>query len=362
MQPRTLSAVAGVCAAAAWAVAHERQPVCKTAPSGPDVEPVAVARVGLESGRIVFHSDWLDYSPQRGPVSPVRIFDCYGDIDSDGVPDDSGGCGLGSLRWYFGSGFCDLFYTNDMTVVGDTVLDAGATAVDLGWYWTADGIGSSERCIIAVFTQESVPCGPDSFDYEGWLLDFGTLPSSMDAGHYYRAHADLTPDSWRLPTTGTGSYAVFFLQDATTSGSWTLATCAQPMLWATGDHGGAADRVGSSDPPQFEDWFSLSDPSREADGSHSASECYIYSGTSACPYVLGGMAEFWGTRDNECLGEIPNCDRNGRIDSQDFLCYLDRWALSRQSGQYDPGADCDQNGEIDTQDFLCFLAKFAACF
>jgi hypothetical protein len=331
------------------AVGQHAQPVARGAGTGGGVTPIRVARVGVGEGRAVFLTDWMEYAAPGCRSCDTRIFDCFGDIDSDGRPDDSGGCGMDGERWFFGTGYCGpLFYANDMTVVGDTDLDAGASRCDLAWYWTAGGGGTSERCIVGVFTQESVPCDPNTFDYEGWLVDFGLLPS----GGYYYADLAFGPGAWTLPASGTGSYFVAFLRDVTTSGAWVLATCAQPMLWGTGDAGGAADMIGSQGPAQLE----------ESELSFSQSSCASYAFSSLCPSVLGGMAQFWGRRDQGCVGVWPDCVDDDVVDQQDFLCYLTKWSDAFQTGTYDPEADCRGDGVIDTQDFLCYLCRFAACF
>lgn len=349
MRAPTLRAAAGLTASAASLALAQPARAPQPAPAPTPAVPLRVARVGMAEGRVVFQADWLDYAPPAAPSRAVRIFDCFGDVNSDGIPDDSGGCGLGDLRWFFGTGFCgSVFYTNDMTVADDTVLDAGASRCDFSWFWTAEGRGSSERCIVAIFTQNSVPCDPDSFDYEGWLMDYGTLPFGG-----YLGTAAFSPGAWPLPTGGSGSYAIAFLQDVTTSGAWVLGTCAQPYLWGTGDAGGAIDRVGFQGPRQFDDV--------NADGEHSTSECYTYSFTSICPSILGGMAEFWGERRVDCLDVFPNCDGDDAVTTLDFLCFLTKWSGAFQGGAYDAGADCDGDGSITTLDFYRFLSKFNAC-
>ncbi|MCC7387832.1 MAG: hypothetical protein IT431_03600 [Phycisphaerales bacterium] len=53
-----------------------------------------------------------------------------------------------------------------------------------------------------------------------------------------------------------------------------------------------------------------------------------------------------------------DCNGDGTVNTQDFLCYLGKWSAAFQSGNYDPEADCDGNGVINTQDFLCFLNAY----
>jgi hypothetical protein len=286
--------------------------------------------------------DWAPYGGMGGTRDAQRVYDCI---------ERTGECPDG--YFYLGTSFCNMFWTNDMTVAADTSLDDGASRVDLAWFWTAGGSFTSEHCIIAVFTQDSVPCDPDSFEYTGWLLDYGTLMSGVGGGYYF-SNVELTTGVWPLPTGGTGSYFMFYLQEVTSSGAWVLATCAQPMLWATGEDRGDPAAPGTQGPLQMDDTAVM-------DGRHSSSECYSYAITD-CPYELGGAAAFWGVREDGCLGVFPNCDGNGEVNTQDFLCFLGKWSAAFQSGNYDADADCDGNGAINTQDFLCFLGRFAACF
>ena len=314
MKNNSLCVYAGLCAGVASMAAGQAQTRdLQRASIDQRVEPIQIAKVKMVEGRVVFQSDWMDYTgnTSRGDADPLlscsgpnRIFDCFGDIDSDGFPDDSGGCGLSGSRWYLGTGFINLFYTNDMTVVGDTVLHAGMSRADFAWYWGANGSGTSESCVIAIFTQDSEPCDPDSFDYSGWLLDFGTLSPGV-----YLTNADLDGGTWPVPTDGSGSYAVIYAQGVTTSGAFVLATAAQPMLWGTGDAGGAIDMVGTQGPNQFDEVV--------VDLVHTVSECFTYSFTDLCPSVLGAMMQFWGERG----GSSCYADFNGDcvVNTQDFL-------------------------------------------
>jgi len=208
MRTKKLWLQVGLCAgAASIAVGQTAGENYYQADHAMKVEPLRVAKVGLDKGRMVFQSDWIDYKGGVNRATGVRIFDCYGDEDSDGNPDDVF-CEMGGSRWFRGASACDMFTTGDMTVACDTILGDGATRVNFGLFWTAGGSGTSETCVVAIFTQEGVPCDdPDSFDYDGWLLDFGTLASSLDVGGYYTFEADIvSTGAWTLPVSGTGSY------------------------------------------------------------------------------------------------------------------------------------------------------------
>jgi hypothetical protein len=346
MKAKNLCTYAGICAgAASMAVAGGDKPTPQLMGNAIEVSPYRIAQVRMENGKVVRTSEWVDYNGGvvRGPTDD-RVFDCFGDTDGDGFMDDTGGCGLGSSRWYFGTGYCNGFFTNDMTVHEDTEEAVGLGRVDFAWYWSClappQG-GVLEDCEVLVFTQESVPCEADSFDYSGWILDFGSL--SCNPGGYYYTNVDLGGGTWIVPTGGVGSY---FMQYTTSDGS-AFATCSQPMLWGTGDAaGGDPANPGSQDTEQFDDDAPL-------DGSHTSLECYTYN-FGECPDPWGGMAQFWGELgDNGC--DFADCDGNSVVDTRDFTCFFNLWVPKNGA------ADCDGNGIVDTRDFTCFLNIWNAC-
>ncbi|MCC7387482.1 MAG: hypothetical protein IT431_01810 [Phycisphaerales bacterium] len=303
------------------------------------VTPTRIAPAVYAGHRAQRVGDWLEYQPGHGWGDPV--FDCYGDWDRDGVPDGADWCGLGAARWYLGSGFCNLFVTNDMTLPFGTMSDDGLYRLDLAWYWTAWGPSTTEQCVIGVFTQDSMPCEPDSLDYAGWLIDFGTL-AGCPAG-YYHASLDLSgTGSWPIRWEASGSYVIAFL----TNDGEEFASCAQPMLWGTGDATGDFVAPGTQGPNQFDEvYFS--------DGFHDEYECRDYA-LGVCPDPLGAMLRFWGTL---CCApcHIVNCNWDNSIDTTDFLCYLNLWAVS------DPDADLNNDDIVNVRDFIWFLDVWAEC-
>lgn len=338
MRANVIYAAAGVCVGVSVGVAQERPPL-ELLETSISVRPVRVAPCAMERGSVVRLGDWIPYAgAQRGPVD-VRVFDCYGDADSDGVPDEGlSGCGMDDARWYFGTAYCNPFVTNDMYSI-DANEAVGYGRSDFAWYWSCD---EPEQCLVAVFTQESDPreCEPDSFEYEGWLIDFGVL-ECRPAGYYY-SNVDISSFGvWPAVQGGCGSYVLRFLTD---SGS-ALATCAQPMLWGV--------------PNNSEGWPGLQDPEQldddnPMDGTHdTVSECYTYT-FGVCPDPLGAMLQFWGELPfDEC--DYADCDDDGVVNVQDFLCFLNLWV------QRDPAADCDGCGIVDTRDFTCFLRQWLDC-
>lgn len=341
MKAKNLCICAGLCAGFAATATAGDKPNLQQLDNNILVQPVRIAKINVEKGAIVRTGEWMDYGA-NGRSAAQRVFDCFGDVDSDGVMDDSGGCGLSGSRWYFGTAYCNGMASNDMAEVESS---SDYCRADFGWYWTCGGFGT-EQCLVAIFTQESNPdaCEANSFDNSGWLIDFGTL--SCNPGGYYYTNVDLgTAGSWPAVTDGDGSYVMQFL---TSSGS-ALATCAQPMLWGTGDGGGATDNKGSQATGQLDD-------DNPIDGSHDTiSECYTYS-FGVCPDPLGAMLQFWGEgggTGTEC--DYADCNDDGVVDTRDFTCFLGQWASQNSA------ADCNGDGVVDTRDFTCFLGQWAAC-
>ena len=50
---------------------------------------------------------------------------------------------------------------------------------------------------------------------------------------------------------------------------------------------------------------------------------------------------------------IPDCEADGDLDIDDFICYQTLFALG------DGAADCEQDGDLDIDDFICFQTLFA---
>lgn len=296
-----------------------------------EVEPLRIARAvhGPDGTRMV--GEWVEYSADlTRACAPQRVFDCL--RRTTACDDDS--------YFFFGSAFCAAVHTDDMTVGVNADLDRGLDRMEFAWYWTGNGFGS-ERCIVAAFTQDSVPCEPDSYDYPGWLLDFGNF--ICNPGGYYVASIDLSSGTWPMPSGGTGSYVFTFARDVTSSGALVLASCAQPMLWATGEDRGDPLAPGT----QNDLLFSSNDLEP-----HDADDCV--SGTVPfCPFELGVAAAFSQSRCVDC--EYADVDGDGAVTSRDFAAYLNRWAVSA------PEADCDGDGSVNTNDMLCYLQTWSTC-
>ncbi|MDQ7013392.1 MAG: GC-type dockerin domain-anchored protein [Planctomycetota bacterium] len=328
------------------ACGQAERPMLQQLELGTEVVPLRVAPAVYADGSFERVGEWMPYSSPRGPhdvCRDYRVFDSYGDADANAVPDDLAGCDMGSRRWFFGTAYCSPFYTNDMVLADDTILSEGAWRADLAWAWTCAGF-EEEQCVIAVFTQRSNPdeCEPDSFDYPGWLFDFGDL--DCNPGLYYRTRLDISSyGRWTLPPDAEGSYAVMFLTDDGT----VLASCAQTMLWGTPDAGGTPGGVGFQAAGQMDDDY-------PTDYYHDPTdECYTY-WLSQCPDPLGGMLQFWGERDAE-LWHRADFNRDDIVDSRDFIEFLNAWRHCSF------GADCTGNNRCTSADVICFLDLWAGC-
>lgn len=346
MKAKNLCITAGLCAGVASVAVAGEKPDLQKIGAGMNVEPVRIAKAAYENGQFVKVGEWMDYNGGgNSRVAETRVFDCFGDADSDGFMDGGLACGLGadSSRWYFGTGYCNMFVSADHTVWDQTDLDAGFARIDFGWFWTCAGFGT-ETCVIGVFTQDSSPadaCEPNSFDYSGWLLDFGTL--SCNPGGYYYTNVDISnTGTWQIPSGGSGSHLLVFGQEVTTGGAILLATCAQPMLWGTSEN----DR-GTQSTEQFDDDNPVS-------GTHTLpTECYTYS-FGLCPDPLGAMVQFWGEEGGDPCG-YADFNGDNAVNTQDVLAFLNAWNAGNSS------ADCNGDNTVNTQDVLCFLNIWNSC-
>ncbi len=347
---RTLEAGAGVLAglslAGGTSFARGERPPPRLLENGHDVVPLRVAPAAFENGVVQRTGDWVGYSRSRGGhdlCHDYRVFDCYGDHDWDGVPDDRGGCGQGGARWWFGTGYCNLFFTNDMTLAPDALGAEGLWRADIAWHWTCAG-HKSQQCVLAIFMQSSDAraCEPDSFDLPGWLVDFGDLWCNQP--YYFRASIDISGiGRWELSDGGAGSYSVMYLTDDGAA----PAACAQPMLW-----GGPNSSGGDPDGPGAQ-WEAQIDDDAPADLVHELpTECYTYA--FGCPDPLGAMAQLWGERLDP-PGNRADFNGDGAADTRDVIAFLAAWRLCAD------GVDCDGDGRCTTMDVLCFLDRWIEC-
>ena len=361
-----LGAVGAIlCASFAFAGDKQKSLTLDVAAPGQMVTPKRMMKVKWQDGKIVPVTPWIelgDFAP-AGPCDPneTLVFDHFV-TDANGAPIGGTNCNPNfapSSRYFFGAEYNNPYWANDI----ETLVDAqynGATASSLthAWFWNPPS--GSERCIILILTVEEfdAECQDvhDVFQYpflDGVVLDYGIL--NAGSGYYYSPvclnpiggiQLPATPNDDGDPgTTLLGGWAVIYAQayDPNT-GTVTLASVAQPMLWSTA----LAGNIGSSTAVQWDD-------DAPTDGNHDpVSECYDYTyGVCANPpQLLGGMIAFWVSPS--CTSS-PDLDGNGCVDDADLLTVLFNFGSDGSSGG---DANCD--GIVDDADLLDVLFAFGS--
>jgi hypothetical protein len=327
--------------------------------SGIKVTPKLVAGARfLPDGRISMTTSWMDYTGRTTRDTQTDLaFDNYepqgASGSAPGYPTDGLyglDCGMGTSRWFFGTAYCNVYYTNDIQkFTNDAYQGKSSTRAQWAWYFACDG-ASSEHCLVAVFTAEDFDdscSGPDvgGSGYSGVIADFGTI--GCNPGGYYFTDVDLstTSLSYTLPQNN-GAYQVFFLQNFSTStGSGTLSSCAQPMLWGT-----KPGNPSQQGPIEWDDDGGVGAPG-SGDGTHTApTECYDMT-FGVCPDPLGGMFCFYG----ESLGGggcRPDCNLDTKATVNDFICFQNKWKTK------DPYGDYNKDGVYNINDFIAFQAAW----
>ena len=67
---------------------------------------------------------------------------------------------------------------------------------------------------------------------------------------------------------------------------------------------------------------------------------------------MAQYVSFAGNR--QCYADCDNSTSPPRLNIQDFLCFLNKFAIK------DPYANCTVDASIDLADFACFMNRFAA--
>lgn len=319
------------------------------------VPPVKVAGIKKNANGFQQTTPWMEYGQGGTAQTICQTSFCFDNFEVDGAavgaqfpfPVDgaaNGGCdpdcGLGSARWYFGTAYCNMYYTNDMTTVSGCE-GAASERLSFAWYWTVGGVGTSEPCLIAVFTAEDFDdtcVGPDATNYySGVIYSFGVLPSG---GYYFTDIPDLCDFGLfhQLPLDGSGAYTVI-LANAFDGQTLFLATCAQPMLWGTKGCRGSQGAI---------QW----DDDAPIDGVHTApGECYDYT-YGVCPDPLGGAMLFYGP-GGDCCPADTNCD--GVVDFFDIDPGIAD-ILNGTSGCSACASDVNQDGVVDFFDIDPLIA------
>jgi len=355
----------------------------QTLTAGKRVVALKAARVGPDG----MTTDWVDLSP--GPRGDPRqlLFDCYepdvDDCTGNGdfsYPIGFRSCGYGepedcqppdcTSRWFHGVTFCNMYTTNDM--VFDSAY-GGVKAKDIyvAQYWYVNGGGSGENCALLIETYEEFDetCnvgdpGDPGFDndtsdpgyIQGAVYMFGFVDGGA-AGYYRMLMEDLPPDvQLELPSDGAGSYNLWLLtytDDPVWPDDFSLATCAQPMRWGTGDHEWINEDTvnrGESCTEHETMWYDIDGVAEFHDPD--SEDCYN-GAAGLCPDPVGAMIAF--CIGNGCPGDV---DGDGDTDHSDLGALLGAWGSQPGDPNWLPGADLNGNGVVDHSDLGILLADW----
>lgn len=342
----SLSALA-LCLPAAFA---QDRPTLQKVGNPKKVLPTKIGSVGPDN-RVI---EWRDYHPRQD--CPHRlVFDCF-EPDDAGWPTGFDTCGVedgsndesGGSRWYFGSTYCNMYASNDMAF-DPTYGGEYVTRFEVAWHWTGD-IWEQRAIFLEVYEDFDDTCQEGDPDHQGESLGAVLVHVGFLVPGGYWTDVDLCGLDWlRLPADGAGSYNIWLLTfdgyDPQWPDDYRLATCAQPLLWGTGeDEHPIPDDVGRGEmshqgPIQWDD----DDP---PDGWHAApNECHDYGIYDVCPDPLGAMACFYVCA---CNGDLDgDCDS----DQADLGILLTDWGCT---GGECPG-DLDGDGDTDQADLGVLL-------
>jgi hypothetical protein len=305
----------------------------------------------------------LDYDGQRQISRWRLVFDCFepvGGFTTCGQGEPDGSSPNDFFRWRMGDTYHNEYVTNDMEF--DPAYGGWyAEGIGLCWDWHVEGPGTSENCAIVVETWEDFDGTCQIGDPNGfgdWLgivvLYFGDLEANSGPfGYdYYWTQVDLCGLDWLpVPADGAGAYSIRFLTwDDDDPNTLYPATCAQPMLWGTGDgewpipDDVGRGRMSHQGPRQWDDI--------NRNGLHDApEECIDYSSDEVCPNPLGAMFCFWVAV--ECVGDI---DGDDDTDEADLGILLAKWDSHWHQPGWDSRADLDINGYVGQSDLGILLA------
>ena len=357
---------------------------------GGRVPALKVAQLGPD-GLI---TKWVDVS--HGPCGGGRqlIFDCYepdvDDCTGNGFwyPIGFNSCGYGEpedcippgcvSRWFYGEDFCNMYTTNDMEFDPNYGgVEAKDIYLALFWYVAGPGSGENAALLIETYEEFDETCnegdpGDPGFDnntsdpgyIDGIVMNFGYVDSGAGVGYYCFVAEDLDPDvRLQLPFDGAGSYNLWMLtytgDDPTWPDDYSIATCAQPMLWGTGTNEwpeqdcvnrglGACpypDGPGDSSHQGPIQWDDL-----DGDGWHTApEECRDYGELfDVCPDPLGAMICFCAECDDDDDG----------YDQSDLGELLAAWCSHPGDPNWNPNVDLDGDGHVGHGDLGILLADW----
>lgn len=253
--------VVGVIAALTVGAHAAKEPIlCHGRPI--EIKPISYAPVDA-NGQII--GPWQlcgfdDFSPNN------VVYDCYeASPGGSSQPDEyrTPNWGLGNNRYYFGSGYKNMFCINDFSVVPGY---AGGKIKRANFAYSFRP-GVAEQLFVSIkvydtFTNAATPPGATSF-IEGYVVNLGVV--APDLVNYYYSNLTLTgSNDWDVPADGSGAVEIKFLKQ---TGTEIQSTEAEPMLWFIKPN---QSNAGSQNANQWDD-----DTSPFA--SHQATEFYDYS-------------------------------------------------------------------------------------
>jgi hypothetical protein len=323
-------------------------------------------------------------SQQRG-YEYCLVFDCF-EAAADYTPTGFDTCGQedgnnnesAGNRWYFGNTYKNCYASNDMEfdpAYGGRYVER----MEWGWKWYVNGYNTGENMAIVFETFEDFdetcqtgdPNGQGAF-LGGVIWYYGYSNSEPDFYWYSDSEDQLWGLDWvQLPADGAGSYNFWIFTYEGDDPNWpddfSIATCAQPMLWGTGtgewinidcigrgqgNCPGGMPPDGTTSHQGIIQWDDDDDPNAW----HTLNECYDYT-YGVCPDPLGAMWSAWtgGPCGEECPGDI---DGDGDTDHSDLGELLSAWCSSDGDPNWNPNADLDGDGHVGHGDLGILLSDW----
>lgn len=305
-------------------------------------EPLAARRVGWHRGRIVELSPWCSLPAGQADAPSTYAFDAYD--SANGLP---GGAPAGDPL-LLQTGNVALAHS-DMTLAA-SFAGTKARLVDLVFMvGDPSSPGLNTDFYYTLFTSDDafdLSCQTPTNGYEGVQLHFGP------GDGLFVTNVDLTTTPelfWQLPVDAQGAYLILLSQDA----DGLQAAYGQPAWWCTGeDELPPEPRAGTNNAGQGVD--NASPPGCIPGGNlllEYPCECNDFTnfGLPSCSNLTASVG--FGVVDTaKCPGD---CDADGSLSIDDFICFQTHFAMSH------PSADCDGDGIFAIDDFICFQTHYA---
>jgi len=199
---------------------------------------------------------------------------------------------------------------------------------------------------------------------EGILMQFGYV-DGLTLGYNIFYAEDLAEDvRLQLPLDGAGSYNLWMLTYTGDNPVWpddfSIATCAQPMLWGTGDHEWINEDTVNDTVNRGESCTEHETMWRERSGlpdfhEPNSDDCWNMD-YGICPDPLGAMVCFCIAGEPQCPGDI---DGDGDTDHSDLGALLSAWCLHEGDPNWNAAADLDGDGHVGHGDLGIVLGDWS---